>query len=192
MNTTTKILIGAGTAILLYKGAQKILAWRDMGKNLKFDLTFNRIHQVYIKDLQLRCKIVLNLIIHNTSPASYSIRDFVSTVYNNTEEYQIASTKPEDIEIPAYKSITKTIEFDINIFAFATSMTEKYVIKVVNKFNLLGFQIKASAVEINIASYLKSYLNALDWIKQYISQAKGGELRGIKCLENQKPLELLN
>lgn len=192
MNLTKKILIGAGMSVLLYKVATKVIAYRDMGKNLKFDLTFNRVQEVYVKDLQLRARIILNLIIHNTSPASYNIKNFVSTVYNSTEEYQIATTKPVNLSIPPYKSIAYAIDFDLNIFAFASGMTEKYIIKVVNKLEVLGFQIKTPSSEINIASYLKTYINALEWVKQYVTRVKSGQLFGLNCIKNLNKTELLN
>ena len=107
--------IGVGITIIGLKAIQYAMGLSSLDRNFKYDITFNRIHRIYLNDAQIRATIIVNIICYNGTTITLNAKNF-STSITSPEGYLLANTTPIDISIGPGQTYKREVEVDANIF----------------------------------------------------------------------------
>lgn len=184
MSIIRKLAIGAAITTLAYKGVKWVSGALSLDKNFNYDITFNRIHRVYLQDFQLRVSIVLNVILYNGSSIGLKATNF-STSISSSEGYLLATTDPVDILLTPGQTHKTEVTVDANVIGFLTGLSTSYKLKGVNMLTVLGMPITTKPFIIDVGPYIKQATDGLAWVKTFLASHKkqtetGGVVSGLK------------
>lgn len=171
MSTLKKIAIATGVGFVGFKAIQYAMGLSSLDRNFKYDITFNRIHRIYLNDAQIRATIIINIICYNGTTITLNAKNF-STSITSPEGYLLANTTPIDISIGPGQTYKREVEVDANIFGFVSSFSTSYKLKGINRLTLFGIPITTKPYTIDVGPYMAAAVEKLAWVKALIGSNK--------------------